>query len=47
MSKAKDEAVKYVKKEKRIFQIQNIYNQVLCANAREENKKLKDQLAEL
>ena len=29
MSKAKDEAVKYVKKEKKIFQIKNVFNQVI------------------
>lgn len=29
MSKAKDEAVRYVKKEKKIFQLQNVFNQVL------------------
>jgi hypothetical protein len=34
MSKAKDEAVRYVKKEKKIFQIQNVYNQVLCSSAK-------------
>ena len=31
MSKAKDEAVKYVRKQKKIFQVQNIFNQVLVA----------------
>lgn len=47
MSKAKDEAVKYVRKEKRIFQIQNIFNQVLVSSAKEELKKLKLLLADL
>lgn len=35
MSKAKDEAVRYVKKENKVFQTQNIYRQVLANNARE------------
>ena len=47
MSKAKDEAVKYVRKEKRIFQLQNIFNQVMVASASEELKKLKNMLSEL
>lgn len=47
MSKAKDEAVKYVRKEKKIFQIQNIFNQVLVSLAKEELKKLKNVLVEL
>ena len=45
MSKAKDEAVKYVRKEKRIFQLQNIFNQVMVASASEELKKLKNMLS--
>lgn len=47
MSKAKDEAVKYVRKEKRIFQLQNIFNQVLVCSAKEELKKLKQVLGDL
>ena len=47
MSRAKDDAVKYVKKEKRIFQLQNVFNQVLVASAKEELKKLSTLLGEL
>jgi hypothetical protein len=38
MSKSKEEAIKYVKKEKRIFQIQNILNQVIISNASNDLK---------
>jgi len=47
MSKAKDEAVSYVKKEKKIFQLQNIFNQVLVASVKSELKKLTLKLSDL
>jgi hypothetical protein len=34
MTRAKDEAVKYVKKEKKVFQINNIFNQVIVCLTR-------------
>lgn len=34
MTKAKDEAVKYVKREKKIYQLQNVLNQVDVAIAK-------------
>lgn len=36
-----------MKKEKKIFQAQNVYNQVLTALAREEAKRLRELAAEL
>lgn len=47
MSKAKDEAVRYVRKEKKIYQLNNIFNQVIVASAKEEYKRLKQTLTEL
>lgn len=47
MSRAKDEAVRFVKKEKKVFQTQNVYNQVVTALAREEAKRLKELATEL
>jgi chromosome segregation ATPase len=39
--------VRFVKKEKKIFQAQNVYNQVLTTLAREEAKRLRDLATEL
>ena len=47
MSKAKDDAVSYVKREKKIFQLQNVFNQVLVASVKAELKKLKQKLGDL
>ena len=47
MSRAKDEAVKFVRKEKRVFQLQNVFNQVMVSFAKEELKKLRGKLGEL
>jgi hypothetical protein len=47
MSKAKDEAVRYIKKEKKVFQAQNIYNQVLTAAAKEDVRKFRELAIEL
>ncbi len=44
MSKSKEEAIKYVKKEKRIFQIQNILNQVIISNAANDLKLQSERL---
>lgn len=44
MSKAKEEAVKYVKKERKVYQFQNVFNQVMVATAKEEMKKKKESL---
>lgn len=35
--------MRFVKKEKKIFQAQNVYNQVLTALAKEDVKKLQEQ----
>jgi chromosome segregation ATPase len=47
MSKAKDDAVSYVKREKKIFQLQNVFNQVIVASVKAELKKLKQKLGDL
>lgn len=39
--------MRFVKKEKKIFQAQNVYNQVLTALAREEAKRLRELAVEL
>lgn len=39
--------MRFVKKEKKIFQAQNVYNQVLTALAKEDAKKLQEQAIEL
>lgn len=47
MNKGKEEAIKYVKKEKQTFQIQNILNQVIISNNRFEVSELNKKLERL
>lgn len=44
MNKGKEEAIKYVKKEKQIYQIQNILNQVIMSNNKFEQKECNKKL---
>lgn len=47
MSKGKEEAIRYVKKEKQIYQTQNILNQVIISNNKFENTELAEKLNKL
>ena len=44
MSKGKDEAIRYVKKERHIYQIHNILQQVIISNNRYESKEHEERL---
>ena len=45
MTKNKDEAIRYVKKERHIYQIHNILLQVVISNNRYESKEHQERLA--
>lgn len=47
MSKAKDQAVAFVKQEKKLFQLQNVMGQVNVGEAKEESEKLRNKLKDL
>jgi len=47
MNRGKEEAVKYVKKEKRVYQLKNILEQVIQLKYQKEMEKLEEELQRL